>query len=50
MTLSFNKFMITTTVDIRCTVCGRNEVFDCLRLDDAVEWAEQHECARLRVT
>jgi hypothetical protein len=48
MTLSFSKFMIT--VDIRCTVCGRSEISGCLRLDDAVEWAEQHECAKLRAT
>jgi hypothetical protein len=54
MTLSFSKFMMDGTdmeqVDIRCILCGRAEAHDSLRLDDAVEWAEQHECAPLRVT
>lgn len=55
MTLSYNKFIIapgpiSESVDIRCLLCGRSHDDDCLRLDDAIEWAESHECAGLRVT
>lgn len=59
MTLSFNKFLLGVGVpadrygdepesDIRCSLCGMSEQVD--RLDDAVEFAERHKCAPLRVT
>lgn len=57
MTLSFSKFLLGVTEgrygdepepDIRCSLCGHAEKV--YRLDDAVEFAEQHECAPLRVT
>ena len=53
MTLSYNKFMLDVVhdlVDLRCTVCGAAGQFEGLRLDDAIEWAESHQCAPLRVT
>jgi hypothetical protein len=55
MTLSYSKFELyaddAEQVVLRCLVCGRNEVQgDGIRLDDAIEQADQHECAPLRVT
>lgn len=48
MTLGYDKFLVTPgglKVGIRCTACGRAEHgFSYLRLDDAVYWAERHEC------
>lgn len=58
MTLSFHKFLLSETsnefhpsvIDIRCSVCGVSEHVTEPRLNDLVEWAEQHECPGLRVT
>jgi hypothetical protein len=54
MNLSYNKFMLEgtdmETVDLRCTVCGRSTKEDVIRLDEALEWADKHKCARMRVT
>ena len=60
MTLSYSKFMLDGAerpsgdefgVDIRCLVCGHAEESSSgFRLDDAIEWAESHQCAPLRVT
>lgn len=54
MTLSFNKFLLGAvptdpdTADIRCSLCGCSETV--WRLEEAVQFADQHECAPLRVT
>jgi hypothetical protein len=49
MTLSFSKFDTyggEGIVWLRCRVCGTSESWGgSVRMDDAVEWMEQHECA-----
>jgi hypothetical protein len=52
MTLSYSKFLIDSPVmseggvAVRCKVCGTSDLWDEVRLDDAIEWAESHECTR----
>lgn len=47
---NLSKFMLSAAnmeqVDIRCTVCGVSDTDYALRLTEAVEWAENHECPR----
>lgn len=57
-TLSFSKFTVAGSgwtsdgeniykdlpIEIRCTVCGQPGDITYARLDELVEWAEQHDC------
>jgi hypothetical protein len=41
---------VRSWVEIRCTVCGRHELFgedgDSASMDELVQWVENHKCPR----